>query len=579
MRMLLREVWRDDGRRFAHIIALNILVSLLSGIGIMMLIPLLNMLNVGESGMLPASFAALPYGAQIAVILAAYILLVTVKALLNRHLSIVENAFSEDMGLRLRGRLYEAFSHAGWEQLAAMDDADALNLFTSQCGQVGYCVSIAVGMLTCAVSAAVQLGIALWMNVPVTLIVCAIGGVMLVVFRPLRRKSREYGREMIRINRDFYEELQNQLAGVREVRAYGVQREHAALFEAISASFKDARMQYARLCTVPSTAYSIAAAVLISAVYLVCTLAIEVEIDRLVVLVYVFARLWPLFSGFQSQLQGMHSCLPAYEKLTEAIARLQAGPGEPAQTDVDFTGWREARLERVSFSYDGAQAPALREVSFKLRRGSVTALVGANGAGKTTTINLLLGFLQPHSGVIAVDGRPLRPEHLRAWRRQAGYVPQEPLILSASVRENLTRFHPDATDAQIVEALKAAMAWDFVSRMPEGLDTPLGDRGMRLSGGERQRIVLARVLLGRPSLILLDEATSALDYESERAFQEAIRQVSGEAAVVLIAHRLSTIRVADHVVVLANGTIAEEGSLSELLKKRDGYLAGMIEVR
>ena len=153
--------------------------------------------------------------------------------------------------------------------------------------------------------------------------------------------------------------------------------------------------------------------------------------------------------------------------------------------------------------------------------------------------------------------------------------PQDPLILNASVRENLTRFHPGASQDELVAALKAAMAWDFVSRMPEGLDTELGDRGVRLSGGERQRIVLARVLLGHPSLIVLDEATSALDYESEAAFREAVRRMSGSAAVALIAHRLATVRMADRAVVLERGEIAEQGTIGELLRKKDGYLSGM----
>ena len=157
-------------------------------------------------------------------------------------------------------------------------------------------------------------------------------------------------------------------------------------------------------------------------------------------------------------------------------------------------------------------------------------------------------------------------------------MPQDPLILNTSVRENLTRFHPGATEEQLVSALKAAMAWEFVSRLPEGLDTALGDRGVRLSGGERQRIVLARVLLGRPSLIVLDEATNALDYESETAFRQVIRQMSGSAAVVLIAHRLATVRMADRAAVLENGRIVEEGTICDLLAKPNGYLAGMVGV-
>ena len=151
-------------------------------------------------------------------------------------------------------------------------------------------------------------------------------------------------------------------------------------------------------------------------------------------------------------------------------------------------------------------------------------------------------------------------------------MPQDPIILNASVRENLTRFHPGATDEELIAALKTAMAWDFVRALPQGLDTPLGDRGVRLSGGERQRIVLARVLIGMPRLIVLDEATSALDYESETAFREVVRTMSRDIAVIVIAHRLATIQSADQAIVLEDGRIAEMGDTGALIQHQYDFV-------
>ena len=574
MKPLLREIWRSDRRGFLTILGWNILVSLLGGIGIVMLIPLLNQLEIGSGGYLPDFLLALPYGWRVAALLAAYVSLVTVKALMSRALSIRESEFIENTSLRLRGELYAAVSGASWESLTARKDTDTISLFTSQCGQVSAGVSEVIHLLASLVSAGIQLGIALWMSAPVTLLVCLLGACMLAVFKPLRKKSRDYGDEMIRISREFYGELQNQLSSVKEVRAYGVEREHAETFGRINRSFVDARMRYVRLSATPGVVYSVAAALLIAAVYLVCTLGMRVETDRLVVLVYVFARLWPLFSGFQGRMQFINSCVPAYEKLTEALSSLRS-EREPEEMEADFSNWREAVFDGVHFVYRDAKEETLRGVSFSLRRGEILALLGRNGAGKTTAVNLLLGFLLPKAGEIRVDGKALTAANLCAWRRQAGYVPQDPLILNASVRANLTRFHPGATENDVITALKAAMAWDFVCSLPQGLDTSLGDRGVRLSGGERQRIVLARVLLGKPSLIVLDEATNALDYESETAFRKVVQSIRGRAAVVVIAHRLTTVRMADRVMVLENGVITEQGTIDELDAKKDGYLAGM----
>ena len=573
MKPLLREVWTNNRRRFLTILGGNIGVSLLSGIGIVMLIPLLNMLQIGDSR-LPDWFNAMAYSARVALLLIAYLLLVTVKALLGRALSIRESDFIEDIGLQLRGRLYAAVSGASWESIAAGRDTDIINLFTSQCGQVSYGIAEVIHLLSALVSAAIQLAIALMMSPMVTALVCVLGLCMLMAFRPLRKKSRAYGDEMIRIGRGFYSELHNQLSSIKEVRAYGVEREHAARFDQISTEFKTAQMRYARQSSVPGVVYSIAAALLISGIYLVCTLGLRVETDRLVVLVYVFARLWPVFSGLQGRIQYIDSCVPAYEKLMAAFTEMGAD-SEPAPQDVDFSGWRAAAFDHVSFAYRNSGEETLHDVCFTLRRGEILALLGRNGAGKTTAVNLLLGFLLPCAGAIRVDDQTLTAENLRAWRRQAGYVPQDPLILNASVRENLSRFHPNATEADLIAALKAAMAWDFVSQLPEELDTALGDRGIRLSGGERQRIVLARVLLGKPSLIILDEATSALDYESEAMFRQIMRSLRDHTAVVLIAHRLSTVRMADRAVVLDGGVIAEQGAVDALIGRENGYLAGM----
>ena len=573
MKPLLQAIWKSDRKAFLTILLWNIGVSILSGVGIVMLIPLLNMLEIGDNR-LPDWFMTLGYPLQVGLLLVGYVLLVTIKTLLSRSLSIRENAFIEETGMALREKLYAVLSGASWESLTARKDADVINLFTSQCGQVSYGIAEVIHFLASIVSAAVQLGIALMMSLPVTALVCLMGACMLAIFMPLRKKSREYGDEMIRLSREFYSELQNQLASVKEVRAYGVEREHAALFESISTAFKTARMKYVRQSSVPGVVYSLAAAVMIALVYLVCTLGLKVETDRLVVLVYVFARLWPVFSGFQGRIQSINSCVPAYEKLIEALREMQPET-EVAETDEDFSRWREIRFDNVHFAYRNSDEETLRGVSFSLERGEKLALLGRNGAGKTTAVNLLLGFLLPQSGAILVDGKPLEAACIRAWRTQVGYVPQDPLILNASVRENLTRFHPNATEDELIAALRKAMAWGFVSRLPDGLDTVLGDRGVRLSGGERQRIVLARVLLGHPSLIVLDEATSALDYESEMAFHDAIASFGKDAAVVLIAHHGATIAMADSAVVLEKGSVVEQGLINELAGRDGGYLSGM----
>lgn len=582
MKKMLADIWAQDRRGFVSILLLNVAVSLTSGISIIMLVPMLGLLQISDGAIAALSALIQPLqrlspAAQLIVIIGVYFALVVLKAYLGWLLKIRQSRFLENYALRLRERLYRAVSGAKWERLAAGRQTDTLNLFTMQCSQVSQGLSSMIALLTSVISSLVSLGIAVWLSLPVTAFVLVVGCGFALLFRRLMKESRRYGDEMIRINQAMYSELYSQLRSVKEVRSYGVQQEHAAFFAEISRSFADAKLKYMRQQATPSMLYSIAAAGMIAVIFVVCVLGFDMDTARLIVLVYVFTRLWPMFSGLISKLTAIQTTVPAYEKLLEAFSALVSE--EPAERKAEPLPF-ENRIEfrNVSFAYQGSKDRVLNDVSFVLKKGGITALMGRSGAGKTTIADLLLGFLEPSSGEILIDGVPLSGGNLPGWRRELGYIPQEPLILNASVRENLQRFHPGATKAQMEEALKKAMIWDVVEKLPMGLETVLGDGGVRLSGGERQRIVLARVLLGNPRLIVMDEATSAMDYESEAAVRSAIRNLKEQTTVLIIAHRLATVRTAERALVLENGRIAEDGTLQELASHPEGYLGRLLYI-
>jgi subfamily B ATP-binding cassette protein MsbA len=235
------------------------------------------------------------------------------------------------------------------------------------------------------------------------------------------------------------------------------------------------------------------------------------------------------------------------------------------------------RLDRVSFAYAPGQW-ALRDVSLEVRPGERLALVGTSGAGKTTLVNLLARFYDPTSGTVEIDGYDLRRVKVRSLRQQIGLVPQETILFRGTVRDNIAYARPDATLAEVVAAAQAANAHDFITALPQGYDTVLGDDGLELSGGQRQRLAIARALLNNPRLLILDEATSALDSESEALIQEAIDRIARGRTTFIIAHRLSTVRTADRIVVLDQGTVVEEGRHDELMA-RDGPYARLIRLQ
>ena len=221
----------------------------------------------------------------------------------------------------------------------------------------------------------------------------------------------------------------------------------------------------------------------------------------------------------------------------------------------------------------------VQDISLHIAPGEVVALVGRSGAGKTTIANLLPRFWDVTSGRITLDGIDVRDLSLDALRGAIGIVPQEPVLFSGTIRENIAYARPDASDADVSRAAQAAHAWEFIERLPEQWNTRVGERGVKLSGGQRQRIAIARVFLKDPAVVILDEATSSLDTESERYVEQALEQLLQGRTTLLIAHRLSTVRRADRVVVLDQGRIVETGSHDELLGREDGLFARLHQLR
>ena len=239
-----------------------------------------------------------------------------------------------------------------------------------------------------------------------------------------------------------------------------------------------------------------------------------------------------------------------------------------AQTLVTVEG--HVRMEHVTFGYDPRYS-VLSDLSFEAKPGELVALVGPTGAGKTTVINLLHRFYDPIEGRLTIDGRDLRDVTLESWYRQIALVPQETILFGGTILDNIRYGKMEATEGDVREASQAAHAHDFITSLPDGYRTVVGEKGVNLSGGQRQRIAIARAVLKNPRILLLDEATSSLDTDSERLVQEALQRLMKGRTTIVVAHRLSTIQRADRILVLDKGKLAEEGTHAQLLERKGLY--------
>jgi ABC-type multidrug transport system fused ATPase/permease subunit len=362
--------------------------------------------------------------------------------------------------------------------------------------------------------------------------------------------------------------LHDNLAGIRQIKTFVREQEEHARFNSVSDQLRMATLVVMRAWAIYTPAMGFLAA---AGLVLVAGFGASAVVHgRLDTGQYVqFLMLVPFLYDPIGRLHQLNQLFQAGRAAGERVFEIMDEKPEPGETiaeggDEGEPVLGEVEFRNVSFSYDES-VPVLRGIRLHAQPGETVALVGHTGAGKSTLVNLLTRFYEFDTGEILIDGRPLRDLPLNTLRRAIGMVTQESFLFNGSVRDNLRLGNPSATGEQMLAALEAANAREFVERMAKGIDTVVGERGVKLSVGEKQRVSIARALLKDPPILILDEATASVDTGTERLIQEALERLMQRRTSFVIAHRLSTVRHADQILVLDHGRIVERGDHAELL--------------
>ena len=291
--------------------------------------------------------------------------------------------------------------------------------------------------------------------------------------------------------------------------------------------------------------------------------------DFLRFILVLFAMLAPIKTLGTVNITIQNS-LAAAERVFKVIDSKPDINDKPGAKEIESFS-EEIRFDNVSFDYGEKSVPVLKNVSFSISKGSVVALVGSSGAGKSTIADLIPRFYDTTSGSVNIDGEDIREYKLSNLRKMMGIVSQEVILFNDTVKNNISYGQPETKETDIISAAKSANAMEFIDSLPEGLDTVIGERGIKLSGGQKQRLSIARAIIKNPPVLILDEATSSLDSESEKLVQQAIEQLMKDRTVLIIAHRLSTVRNVDEIIVLEKGQVVEMGNHETLIKKGQTY--------
>lgn len=569
----MRRLFAEQPIRILLVVASLTIAGFLEGMGVALLVPLLSSVggsNVSDgSGLVVGTITRVFAFVHLPLTITSILVVIFLIGLTQQSITLVQQKLLFGTLYRfqadLRHALYSAIFNAGWPFFLNQKIGNLTNALTvevTRAGQAFYYLSLFASMNAVVF---VYLILAALLSAKITFATILVGAALIGLVRKRIMKATVYGSDITTANAELQSEATEQIMGGKLIKGCAVEESTINQFNKYLNSLAKSYFQTSLNQAWLKSIFEQAAIGIVCVGIYVAVVLWHTPLANLVVFLFIFYRLAPRLSNSQTVLHQALADFPALDLIDkihdEALAMAEKSGGR-------IINDMESRIafEKVSFSYV-TDTPVLSGVDIEIKSGQTTAIVGGSGAGKTTVIDLVLALLSPNQGRVIVDGIDLSEIDLKSWRRLLGYVAQDTILFHETVKENIAWGMPDIATEEIERAATLAYAHEFITQLPQGYDTVVGDRGVKLSGGQRQRLALARALARKPKLLILDEATSALDAESEHKIQAAVESLSGSMTVLVVTHRLATVKFADIIYVLEDGRVVEAGTWDELEQK------------
>ncbi|MBI5680858.1 MAG: ABC transporter ATP-binding protein [Methanobacterium sp.] len=558
---------------------LMVFISLTEGIGLILLVPLLQLVGLDVQygalnqieNFLFQLFAYFGIKPTLISVLTLFVVIMGLNAFIYRLQSIQIANIEYEYGSYLRNQLYSAITNSKWLFFSKNRSSDFAHALTNEIDRIGMGTYELLYLITNIAVIFIYFLFALKISLEITVITFLVGIFIIVLLKRKTNLAQIRGEEISKEVKKFYSTVLEHLDGMKTIKSFRMESQNVNEFEKLNDRLKLSYIDTVKNYADVTFLFSILSVIILSILVIIIIDVLLIPTASLLLLIFLFIRMIPKFSTIQQNYQYFINMLPSFSNVMKIKESCEIESELYYLKQEKITMNNEIWLDNVSFNYnEDMGVHAVQDINLVIPAGKTTAIIGPSGAGKSTVADIIMGLINPTDGNVMVDDNALNSKNILNWRDQIGYVAQDPFLFHDTILNNLIVANPDANRSDIENALQMAAARKFISKLPDELETVVGDRGVRLSGGEKQRLTLARALLSKPTLLILDEATSNLDSENEKIIQDSILKLHGKMTILVIAHRFSSIKNADIIYLIENGKLVESGTLNELINKEKG---------